>query len=483
MTQGMTQILNLIGGELRPAQQGAWLKSINPATAQVHAELPDSDAADLEQAVQAAQQAAPAWQALSPEARADWLFRLADAIDERAEALALAESHDNGKPLHLAQSLDIPRAAQNFRFFASGLLHLASESHQRPGFLNVTLRQPLGVGGCISPWNLPLYLLSWKIAPALAAGNTVVAKPSEVTPLTAFGLSQICQELGLPAGVLNLVHGTGPRVGAALSTHPAVKALSFTGSTATGALIASAAAPSFKKLSLEMGGKNAALIFADCDYPRMLDTVLRSGFANQGQICLCTSRLLIERPIYERLRADLLARVRSLRVGDPLLPDTDQGAVVSAAHQSKILACLALARQEGGQILCGGEALQVPGRCQQGFFVAPTLIEGLGPETRTNREEIFGPVVTLQPFDSEAEALALANATDYGLACSVWTQNLPRAQRLAQQLEAGLLWFNCWMARDLRTPFGGVKQSGLGREGGWEAFRFWSEAKNICWAE
>ncbi|HEY9844208.1 MAG: aldehyde dehydrogenase [Candidatus Sericytochromatia bacterium] len=477
------QILNLIDGDFRPASGGSWLESLNPATGELLAELPDSDGEDVALAIAAAQKAFGGWAGLAPEERSALLQRVADGIEQRLDELARAESDDTGKPLKLARSVDIPRAVQNFRFFAAGLLHFASECHARPGFLNFTLRAPLGTGACISPWNLPLYLLSWKIAPALAAGNCVIAKPSEITPLTASLLAEICQQAGLPPGVLNMVHGSGPRVGPALSSTPGIAAISFTGSTRTGAEIASIAAPRFKKLSLEMGGKNAAVIFADCEYERMLETVLRSGFANQGQICLCTSRLLVQDSIYERFRADLVARVKSLRVGDPRDPASDQGAVVSQAHQQKILSFFELAPAEGGRILCGGEAVSLEGRCQNGWFVAPTVIEGLGPQCRTNQEEIFGPVVTLQPFSSDAEALALANASEYGLAASVWTSNLHRAQQMAQGLNAGILWINCWMARDLRTPFGGMGNSGLGREGGWEAFRFWTEPKNVCIAD
>lgn len=477
------RLLNWINGEQTAPVSDQWLPVYEPATGEVYAELASSDGQDVEQAVAAAQAAAPAWATVSPEERASLLLKLADAIDKNLTSLALAESQDTGKPLSLAQSLDIPRAAQNFRFFASGVYHFASESHSRPGFLNYTLRQPLGVGACISPWNLPLYLLSWKIAPALAAGNTVVAKPSEITPYTATLLGALSAEAGLPAGVLNLVHGTGPRVGQALATARQIKALSFTGSTLTGAAIQQASAGQFKKLGLEMGGKNAAIVFADCDYERMLSTLLRSGFANQGQICLCTSRILIERPLYERLRTDLVAAVSALKVGDPLEADTQQGAVVSAAHQRKILDCLQTARAEGGRVLCGGEALALSGRCAGGWFVQPTVIEGLGPQCQTNQQEIFGPVITLQPFNSDAEALQLANATEYGLAASLWTERQSRIQAFTQQLEAGIVWVNCWMARDLRTPFGGVKQSGLGREGGWEAFHFWTQPKNICLAD
>jgi aminomuconate-semialdehyde/2-hydroxymuconate-6-semialdehyde dehydrogenase len=479
----MHKLLNLIGGEFLPPRGDRWLESPNPATGKVQARVPASDAGDVEGAVAAARVAAVDWAAWAPEARSGLLHRIADRLEARSDELALAESEDNGKPLKLALNVDIPRAIQNFRFFASGLMHFASEAHSRPGFLNYTLREPLGVGACISPWNLPLYLLSWKIAPALATGNCVVAKPSEITPLSAWLLSQICLEAGLPAGVLNMVHGTGPEVGAALSRHPDIAAISFTGSTRTGAEIATIAAPRFKKLSLEMGGKNAAIIFADCDYELMLETVLRSGFSNQGQICLCTSRLLIEHSIYERFREDLVTRVKALKVGDPLHPETDQGAVVSKAHQEKILSYFEVARREGGKILCGGEPVQLEGRCADGSFVAPTVIEGLGPDSRCNLEEIFGPVVTLQPFSSEEEALSLANAGDYGLAASLWTRDLGRTQSFARQLQAGLIWVNCWMARDLRTPFGGMRQSGVGREGGWEAFRFWTETKNICLAD
>lgn len=479
----MRRLQNLIGGRWQPAASGGWIDSFNPATGAVLLQIPDSDAHDVAAATEAAQAAAGAWVAMAPEERSALLGRIADGLEARLEELALAESEDTGKPLALARSVDIPRAIQNFRFFASGLLHFASESHARPGFLNLTLRSPLGLGACISPWNLPLYLLSWKVAPALATGNCVIAKPSEITPLTAGLLGAVCLEAGLPPGVLNLLHGTGPRVGAPLSSQREIAAISFTGSTRTGAAIASAAATRFKKLALEMGGKNAAVIFADCDYEAMLDTVMRSGFSNQGQICLCTSRLLVESTIYERFRADLVARVKALRVGDPLEPDTQQGAVSSAAHQQKILSFFELAPAEGGRILCGGEPVKLPGRCAEGWFVAPTVIEGLGPNCRTNQEEIFGPVVTLQPFETAEEALALANATDYGLAASVWTSRLPIAQKMAHQLAAGIVWINCWMARDLRTPFGGMRDSGVGREGGWEAFRFWTEPKNVCFAD
>ncbi|PIQ23745.1 2-hydroxymuconic semialdehyde dehydrogenase [bacterium (Candidatus Blackallbacteria) CG17_big_fil_post_rev_8_21_14_2_50_48_46] len=476
------QLLNLIGNHFQPAESGKTLDVWDPAQGRVYALLPRSDADDIETAVLAAETAFADWSGLAPDDRAKYLFQVADQIEARLEDFAQAESLDTGKPLWLARQVDIPRAVRNFRFFAAGLLHFSSESHALPGFLNYTLRQSLGVVACISPWNLPLYLLSWKIAPALAMGNTVVAKPSEVTPLTAVLLSEVLLESGFPKGVLNLVHGLGSEAGAALIHHPKIKAISFTGSTRTGAEIARIAAPRFKKLSLEMGGKNAALVFADCDYENMLETSVRSAFTNQGQICLCMSRILVERSLYSRFRDDFVARVKALKVGDPQEPDTRIGALVSQAHQEKILRHIDLAQQEGGSLLCGGQSVQLSGRCAQGWFVQPTVFEGLSASCRTNQEEIFGPVVTLQAFDNESEALALANGTDYGLASSVWTTDQARALRLSEKLQAGLVWVNCWMERDLRTPFGGVKNSGLGREGGWEALRFFSEAKNICLA-
>jgi aminomuconate-semialdehyde/2-hydroxymuconate-6-semialdehyde dehydrogenase len=477
----MQYIQNYINGEFCAPNRGLYLDNIAPATGSVYAYIPDSDATDVNIAIGAAQRAFPAWRALSASARSNILLRIAALIERDLEQLALAESIDNGKPVALARQMDIPRAAQNFQFFATAILHTASEAHPMGGDgINYTLREPLGVVSCISPWNLPLYLFTWKIAPALAIGNCVVAKPSEVTPMTAFLLSKICAEAGLPPGVLNIVHGTGTKTGGALCTHPAIKAVSFTGGTTTGAIIAAAAAPLFKKLSLELGGKNPNIIFADCDYNKMLDTTLRSSFANQGQICLCGSRILIERPLYERFRADFVERVRALRLGDPLLQETQIGAVVSLPHQDKILSYIELAQQEGGQILTGGRSVQLEGRCENGFFVEPTVIEGLSPDCRTNQEEIFGPVVTLTPFDTMQEAAAIANCTPYGLSATIWTNSLDRVNYLSQQLQTGILWVNCWLVRDLRTPFGGVKHSGVGREGGWEALRFFTEAKNVC---
>lgn len=475
----MQVIQNFIDGKLVPPIGGQYIDNFNPATGEVYGKIPDSGPEDVDAAVRAATAAFPAWAAMPPEQRHDILRAISDGITANLDRLAEAESIDSGKTVATARTVDIPRAAQNFKFFATALLHFASESHHTPGSLGYTLRQPLGVVGGISPWNLPLYLFTWKVAPALAAGNCVIGKPSEVTPYTAFLLGEICTAAGLPPGVFNIVHGLGPRAGEAIVRHPQVKAISFTGSTRAGAEIARIAAPMFKKLSLELGGKNPNLIFADCDYERMLETTVRSSFNNQGQICLCGSRIYVERSIYEKFKADFVAQVRAMRVGDPADPASRLGAVVSKLHFDKVMSCIELAIQEGGTILCGGEALNMSGRLAGGWYIAPTVIEGLPLECRTNQEEIFGPVVTIQPFDTDEEALALANGVPYGLSSTVWTNNLNRAHRFAAELQAGIVWINCWLLRDLRTPFGGVKQSGVGREGGWEAMRFFTETKSV----
>jgi aminomuconate-semialdehyde/2-hydroxymuconate-6-semialdehyde dehydrogenase len=470
----MQRYLHIIGGASRPAQSGRWIEVSDPASANVYAELAAGDARDVETAIAEATAAFPAWSALPATERARWLERLADALEARIDDFAHAEARDGGKPLRLAREAEIPRAIANLRFFAHAATQFASESHHGQAGLNYTLRAPLGVVATISPWNLPLYLLTWKIAPALAAGNTVVAKPSEVTPATASMLGELACEIGFPAGVLNVVHGLGSEVGEALVAHPAVQAVSFTGSTAVGKRIAAQLAPQLKKVSLELGGKNPTLIFADSDWRDHLDVIVRSAFQNSGQICLCGSRILIERSIYAEFRDALVERTLALRVGDPLDRDSQLGPLVSQAHFDKVLAALARARAEGGKVLCGGHPLDRPG-----WFVAPTVIEGLGPDCATNRDEIFGPVVTLQPFDDDAQAVALANASDYGLSASLWTTRLDRAHRIAADLNVGMVWINTWLMRDLRTPFGGVGQSGLGREGGLEAMRFFTNAKNI----
>jgi len=480
----MDHIDNYIGGELVEPVSQVYLENFEPATGEVYSRIADSDERDVESAVAAAKAAFPAWSTTSAEERFAVLMRLCGLIERDLEALAQAESCDNGKPITLARSIDIPRAVANFRFYATAAMHLANESHDTVGrnAINYTLRQPLGVVGCISPWNLPLYLFTWKIAPAIAAGCTVVAKPSEVTPMTAYLLAKLCIEAGLPAGVLNIVHGLGPKVGSAIVGHRDTKAISFTGGTKTGEEIARTAAPMFKKLSLELGGKNPNIIFADCDYEEMLATSVRSSFSNQGEICLCGSRIFVERPLYERFRNDFVERVKALKVGDPADDGTDVGAIVSKQHFDKIMSYILLAKEEGGEILTGGNSILFPAetRDRKGWFIEPTVIEGLPFDCRTNQEEIFGPVVTIQPFDSEEEVLGYANSVRYGLSATVWTENLSRAHRVASRLESGIVWINCWLLRDLRTPFGGVKDSGVGREGGFEALRFFTEEKNVC---
>jgi len=477
----MLQLQNYLNGQLVPPLAGRYLPLIEPATGQVYGQLPDSGPEDVAAAVAAAEAALPAWRARPAEERGRLLVRLADLIDANQERLARAESQDNGKPLSLARVMDIPRAAANFHFFGTAAEHFATEAHVQPGqALNYTVRHPIGVVACISPWNLPLYLFTWKIAPALAVGCCVVAKPSEITPATAFLLGELCIEAGLPPGVLNIIHGTGPGCGQALVEHPGVKAISFTGGTATGRHLAATAAPLFKKLSLELGGKNPNLIFADCDLAAAVATSIRSSFANQGQICLCGSRIFIERPIYEAFKIEFLRQLAEQKVGDPLDAATTQGALVSEAHLHNVLAYIALAHSEGGVLLAGGHRVVVPGRCAEGYFLAPTVFENLSPHCRTNQEEIFGPVVTLTPFDTEEEVIAWANSTDYGLSATIWTTDLNRAHRVAPALHSGVVWVNTWLHRDLRTPFGGMKNSGVGREGGLEALRFFTEAQNVC---
>lgn len=478
----MRIIKNYIHGELVEPVSGEYLDNFDPAIGEVYSKIPDSGKDDIEKATEAAKAAFPAWSKTSNRERYEILNRLVEEIKANFDELAMAESIDNGKPLKLAQKVDIPRAWQNFQFFATGIMHFASEAHemQADNTINYTLRQPIGVVGCISPWNLPLYLFTWKIAPAIAAGNCVVAKPSEITPMTAYLLSELAIKAGLPKGVLNIVHGLGHKVGDAITRHPDIKAISFTGGTKTGATIASIAAPMFKKLSLELGGKNPNLVFADCNYEKALRTSVMSSFANQGQICLCGSRIYIEESIYDKFRDDFVAKVKKLNVGDPLEAGSNLGAVVSKDHKEKVLSYIKLAEEEGGKILAGGNEVKPEGRCQNGYFIETTVIEGLDNNCRTQQEEIFGPVVTLTPFKNEEHALELANGTDYGLSSTIWTSDLDRANRVANKIHAGIVWVNCWLHRDLRTPFGGVKNSGVGREGGFEVFKFFTEPKNVC---
>ena len=477
----MIRIQNYINGELIAPNSENYFDNINPATGKKYALVPDSDDSDIELATQSAIKAKKEWNNSSIDFRFKVLMRIADLIESEKDNLALAESIDNGKPLSLAKNIDIPRAISNFQFFATAIKHFASDSHELIGeAINYTLKKPLGVVACISPWNLPLYSFTWKIAPALAAGNCVIAKPSEITPMTAFLLSKICIKAGLPKGVLNIVHGWGNKVGNAISIHKEIKAISFTGGTETGKQIAKLAAPMFKKLSLELGGKNPNIIFSDCNYEEMMQTTLKSSFANQGQICLCGSRIFIERSLYDKFKKDFVKRTKELIVGDPLSEQTDIGAIVSEKHQEKIMSYIDLAKKEGGTLLCGGNRVNLTGDNKSGFFISPTIIEGLDFNCRTNQEEIFGPVVTIMPFDTEEEVLNFANSTDYGLSATLWTDSSSRIHRFTNNLEAGIIWVNSWLLRDLRTPFGGVKDSGIGREGGFHALEFFTETKNIC---
>ena len=479
------EIRNFIDGQFVGSVGGRYLDNIEPATGKPYSQVADSDARDVDLAAAAAEKAFADWSRTAAQERSRILLRIADVIERDLEKLARAESIDTGKPLSLARTLDIPRAVANFRFFATAILHTESEAHITDNVaFNYTLRQPRGIAGLISPWNLPLYLLSWKIAPAVAVGNTAIAKPSELTPMTAYLLCEICREGGLPKGVLNVVHGTGLNVGAAITAHPKIGTISFTGGTATGRKVAEACAPLFKKVSLELGGKNPNIVFADADLDAAIAGSVRSSFANQGQICLCGSRVFVERSAYKDFVNRFIDGTSKLKVGDPLDEKTDQGAIVNKTQLDKIKFYVDLAQKEGGKIALGGSVpTSINERCQSGYFFQPTVITDLPVACRTNREEIFGPVITITPFDNEEEVIGYANDTDYGLASSVWTQNLNRAHRVAEEIHTGTVWVNCWLVRDLRVPFGGMKASGVGREGGDEALRFFTEAKNICIAK
>ncbi|MBW3563344.1 MAG: aldehyde dehydrogenase [Acidobacteria bacterium] len=476
------EILNFIDGELGSASSGATLDLFEPATGERVGRVAASDATDVDRAVAAAKRAFPGWSRTPAAERSRLLLRLADLIEGDFENLIEMESRDTGKSISLARKLDIPRAVLNFRFFATAILHEQAESHATDqAAVNYTLRQPLGVAGLISPWNLPLYLLSWKIAPAIATGNTCVAKPSELTPRTAMRLSELVAEAEIPRGVINIVHGRGPEAGAAISGHPEVPLISFTGGTATGEIVARTAAPMFKKLSLELGGKNPNVIFADADLDEAIAGTLRSSFWNQGEICLCGSRILVERSIFDEFMKRFVEETEKLVVGDPLDDATDVGALISREHLDKVLGYVELAREEGGEIVSGGKRPgSLPPRIANGWFLEPTIITGLGSECRTFQEEIFGPVVTVTPFDDEDEAVRLANDVRYGLSASVWTSNLGRAHRVAARIDSGTVWVNTWLLRDLRTAFGGMKASGVGREGGRWSLEFFTEPKTVC---
>ena len=474
-------IKNYINGEYVNPVSDSWIDNYNPSNGEIYGQIPNSINKDVENGYKAAKNAFLSWSETSLDERSKIMSKIAQLITEKLPELAAAEAKDNGKPLHVAKSIDIPRAAANFQFFANAITQFASEAHESVGHnaINFTLRQPIGVVGCISPWNLPLYLFTWKIAPAIAAGNCVVAKPSEITPMTAYLLGEILTEAGLPKGVLNIIHGLGTTTGQAIVAHPGIKAISFTGGTQTGAHIAKVAAPMFKKLSLELGGKNPAIIFADCDYDEMLQTTVRSSFANQGQICLCGSRIFVEASMYQKFKTDFIAAVSKLKVGNPFDTSTDIGALVSRPHLEKVKKYIDNAAQYGGKVIFGGATVSVD-NSEDGYYLEPTIIEVQDNSCTLNQEEIFGPVVTIMPFNDENEVLAMANDVSYGLSATLWTNDLKRTMRVSKQIQAGIVWVNTWLLRDLRTPFGGVKNSGVGREGGFEALRFFTEPKNIC---
>ena len=475
----MDDLRNYIGGRFVTHSDDQWLDNTEPATGSHICRVPLSDSSDVDAAVAAARSAHPAWGALSHSERADWLDRIADALEARYEDVAALESRDTGKPISLARDVDAQRSVSNFRFFAGMLREHEEEVFEMASATNYVVHKPVGVGALITPWNLPLYLLSWKVAPAIGMGNTVVCKPSELTPMTADLLMQVIDEVGLPAGVVNLVHGDGVGAGAPLVAHSDVDLVSFTGGTSTGEKVAASAAPAFKKLSLELGGKNASVVFADCDMESTVAGVVRAGFLNQGQVCLCGSRILIEDSIYDEFRDRFIDAVEAMRVGDPSDEATDLGALISGQHLEKVQGYVELAKQEGGNLLTGG-APCMPAEFEHGNWMGPTVIEGLSPDSRCSTEEIFGPVVTLHPFSSEDEAVAIANNTRYGLAGSVWTGDLEKGKRVSEAIETGMVWVNTWLHRDLRVPFGGVKDSGVGREGGKWSLGFFSEAMNVC---
>ena len=474
--------LNFIGGAFVDAQDERTINNINPATGLVIGTITRSNASDVDAAVHAASYAQSEWSRLTMLERADWLDKIADGLERRKEELAQRESRDTGKPLALARRVDAQRSIDNFRFFADFARKQEPEVFEMSDATNIVHRNSIGTVGLITPWNLPLYLLSWKVAPALLMGNTIVAKPSEMTPLTANLLCEVSSEIGLPAGVLNVVHGYGPEVGQAILEHPKIRAISFTGGTATGRHVAATAAPMFKKLSLELGGKNATIILDDADLELAVDGAMRAGFTNGGQVCLCGSRILVHASIADRFIAQLVERVNGMICGDPKDDATHIGALISQEHLQKVEAYIELGLEEGGTILTGGtrEMTSIPDANPDGAFLRPTIIDGLSHTSRTSTEEIFGPVVTIHRFESDEEAIAMANATEYGLAGSIWSKDTERAHALAQNIETGIIWVNTWLHRDLRTPFGGVKNSGVGREGGIWSLGFFSEPLNVC---
>lgn len=473
-------IKNYIDGLIVPAASGEYLDCYNPATGQAYAKQPQSGEADVERAVDAARRAFPQWSAMEPLRRFRQLMRLADIIEQNLSAFAQAETVDTGKPLSMSRSVDIPRAQGHFRYYAAAILHQQGVSFHTPGeAIHYTMRQPLGVVACVAPWNLPLYLLTWQIAPAMAAGNCVVVKTSELSPMTAHLLAKAAVEAALPPGVLNIVHGDWEHVGIPLVEHPQIRAVTYIGQQATGRSILQTAAGGLKKLSLNLGGKNPTIIFEDCHFDQMMVGALRSSFSNNGQISYCGSRIFVERPLYERFREELVKRTQFLKVGDPFSAVTDLGALISREHRDHVLTYLALAETEGGKILCGGTPLELSGELENGYFLRPAVVEGLPPGSRTNQEEIFGPVVTLTPFDTEEEVIELANGTAFGLSASIWSRDINRANRVAEQIRAGIIWINDWMTPDPRPTVERLRQSGTHREGGMEGLYFFTDTKTI----
>ena len=477
----MEKIKNYIGGKLTSTKSRNYLDNFNPSTGKIYSLTPDSNKDDFLLALTAAKKSFISWSKKSKKYRYDVLMNLANEVEKNNTKLAIAESVDNGKPLWLTKQMDIPRCAENIRFFATASLHFDSKVHTMDGkAINYTLREPIGVVGCISPWNLPLYLLTWKIAPALAAGNVVIAKPSEITPYTAYLFSKICIKAGVPPGVINIVHGRGAGIGEEIVKHRDVPVISFTGGTETGKKINTLCANNFKKVSLELGGKNPTIIFSDCDFDKAVETSVRSAFLNQGQICLCGSRIFVEKNLYSRFKSAFVKEVKKLVVGNPSSKNTFLGAVVSKDHMEKILYYIDVAKKEGGRVLCGGKQVFLKGKLKGGYYISPTVISGLDYLCRLNQEEVFGPVVSIIPFENEKDVIKMANSTKYGLSASLFTENLSKAHRVSAKINSGVIWVNTWLLRDLRIPFGGMKDSGVGREGGFGSLRFFTEPKNIC---
>jgi aminomuconate-semialdehyde/2-hydroxymuconate-6-semialdehyde dehydrogenase len=477
----MFKVQNYIDGKFQDALSGKWLDNYEPATGKVYSHVADSDETDLQLAYQAAKKAFATWSKLTKETRASYLNKIADGIEKRFDEFAAAEAKDTGKPLTLAKNMDISRAIANFRFFAGAVLHHEEMSTEMDGVaINYTVRQPVGVVGLISPWNLPLYLLSWKVAPAISVGNTVVCKPSEMTSVTAWLMCQVMQEVGLPQGVVNVVCGYGHKAGQAMVVHEDIRLISFTGGTKTAESIIKSSAPFYKKLSLELGGKNPNVIFDDCNLDQCVETTIRSSFLNQGEICLCGSRIYVQETVYEEFLRKFLAKIREMKIGNPFDASTNVGALITKEHMAKVLSYIDIAKKDGKVEIGGSKPDDLPEELRDGYFVAPTVITGVSQQSACIQDEIFGPVVTVSTFKTEEEAIELANGVKYGLAACVWTENVRRANRVALSLHAGTVWVNCWLARDLRVPFGGTKHSGIGREGGNFSIDFYTEHKTVC---